>query len=69
MRSTEKKKHLIPEADSTHPASQHDKAPSVSLTCFEDIARLAERRRDLALKSDFERYARPVDIAPSAPCF
>ena len=51
-------------------------APGPRLSSFEDVAVLAEARRDIALKYDIERYVRPISFrlgavefepAPGAP--
>jgi len=40
--------------------------PGPRLASFEDIAALAEARRDIALKYEIERYVRPISFRPGA---
>ncbi|HKR88050.1 MAG TPA: DNA polymerase III subunit gamma/tau, partial [Phenylobacterium sp.] len=37
-----------------------------SIATFEDMLKLIERRRDIALKLDVERYVRPISFRPGA---
>jgi DNA polymerase-3 subunit gamma/tau len=46
------------------PKAQADPGPR--LASFEDIAALAEARRDIALKYEIERYVRPISFRPGA---
>ncbi|MBV8594587.1 MAG: DNA polymerase III subunit gamma/tau, partial [Caulobacteraceae bacterium] len=59
-------------AHATHPAAQ----PRVQAANgppeparFEDVVRMAEDRRDIALKLDLERHARPISFRPGAIVF
>ncbi|HEY8574025.1 DNA polymerase III subunit gamma/tau [Phenylobacterium sp.] len=40
--------------------------PAVTLQTFEDMLALIDRRRDVALKLDVERYIRPISFRPGA---
>jgi DNA polymerase-3 subunit gamma/tau len=40
--------------------------PVASIATFEDMLRLIERRRDISLKLDVERYVRPISFRPGA---
>ena len=40
--------------------------PVASIATFEDMLKLIERRRDIALKLDVERYVRPISFRPGA---
>ena len=40
--------------------------PVASIASFEDMLKLIERRRDVALKLDVERYVRPISFRPGA---
>jgi DNA polymerase-3 subunit gamma/tau len=40
--------------------------PATSLQTFEDMLALIEKRRDIALKLDVERYIRPISFRPGA---
>jgi DNA polymerase-3 subunit gamma/tau len=44
-------------------------AAVAALRSFEDLARMAEVRRDIALKLDLERYARPISFRTGAVTF
>ena len=45
---------------------QPAKDPVASLSTFEDMLALIEKRRDIALKLDVERYVRPISFRPGA---
>ena len=49
--------------------SQPAAAPAPTLQCFEDVVRLIEQRRDIALKLDVERFVRPISFRPGAITF
>ncbi len=40
--------------------------PAVTLASFADVVALIERKRDIALKLDVERYVRPISFRPGA---
>lgn len=40
--------------------------PQVTLQSFEDVVRLVSAKRDIVLKLDLERYARPISFRPGA---
>jgi DNA polymerase-3 subunit gamma/tau len=41
-------------------------APTAALQTFEDMLALIDKRRDIALKLDVERYVRPISFRPGA---
>ena len=51
-------------AVSVAPAPADVPPPSARLTSFQDVVALAGERRDIKLKSDLERYVRPIRVAP-----
>jgi DNA polymerase-3 subunit gamma/tau len=50
----------------TQPSLSPQANPGPRLASFEDIAALAEARRDIALKYEIERYVRPISFRPGA---
>jgi DNA polymerase-3 subunit gamma/tau len=48
------------------PAAQPATEPVASLQTFEDMLALIDRRRDIALKLDVERFIRPISFRPGA---
>jgi len=48
------------------PQAQFSTEPVASIATFEDMLKLIERRRDIALKLDVERYVRPISFRPGA---
>jgi DNA polymerase-3 subunit gamma/tau len=46
-----------------------DLADPAVLRSFDDLARLAEAKRDIILKTDLERHARPISFKPGAIVF
>jgi DNA polymerase-3 subunit gamma/tau len=50
----------------TQPSAGVRADPGPRLASFEDIATLAEARRDIALKYEIERYVRPISFRPGA---
>ncbi len=48
------------------PQSQPSSEPVAKLETFEDMLRLIEKKRDIALKLDVERYVRPISFRPGA---
>jgi DNA polymerase-3 subunit gamma/tau len=40
--------------------------PVASIATFEDMLRLIDRKRDISLKLDVERYVRPISFRPGA---
>jgi DNA polymerase-3 subunit gamma/tau len=47
-------------------AAQPATAPTASLQTFEDMLALIEKRRDISLKLDVERFVRPISFRPGA---
>jgi DNA polymerase-3 subunit gamma/tau len=48
------------------PQPQASSEPVAQLNTFEDMLKLIEKRRDIALKLDVERYVRPISFRPGA---
>jgi DNA polymerase-3 subunit gamma/tau len=48
------------------PQPQAASEPAVTLQTFEEMLALIEKRRDIALKLDVERYVRPISFRPGA---
>jgi DNA polymerase-3 subunit gamma/tau len=48
------------------PQAAFSTEPVASIATFEDMLKLIERRRDIALKLDVERYVRPISFRPGA---
>ncbi|HEX7946716.1 MAG TPA: DNA polymerase III subunit gamma/tau, partial [Phenylobacterium sp.] len=48
------------------PMSQPSTEPAASLQSFEDLLALIDRRRDITLKLDVERFIRPISFRPGA---
>jgi len=48
------------------PARQTHTAPMASPQSFEDVARLINERRDIALRLDVEKFVRPISFRPGA---
>jgi DNA polymerase-3 subunit gamma/tau len=48
------------------PQSASEPVASATLRSFEDVLALIDRRRDIALKLDVERYVRPISFRPGA---
>ncbi|MES4864637.1 hypothetical protein ABS203_20025, partial [Acinetobacter baumannii] len=40
--------------------------PMAQLASFEDILALIEKKRDITLKLDIERFVRPISVRPGA---
>ncbi|HWF00033.1 MAG TPA: DNA polymerase III subunit gamma/tau [Caulobacteraceae bacterium] len=51
------------------PAPANPAAASPVVASFEDLAGLADARRDIALRFDIERYVRPIGFRPGAVAF
>jgi DNA polymerase-3 subunit gamma/tau len=47
-------------------AAQAASAPMASLQTFEDMVALIDKRRDISLKLDVERFVRPISFRPGA---
>jgi DNA polymerase-3 subunit gamma/tau len=48
------------------PQAQSSTEPVASITTFEEMLALIDKRRDIALKLDVERYVRPISFRPGA---
>jgi DNA polymerase-3 subunit gamma/tau len=48
------------------PQSSSEPVASAALNSFEDVLALIEKRRDITLKLDVERYVRPISFRPGA---
>jgi DNA polymerase-3 subunit gamma/tau len=48
------------------PQSSSEPVASASLNSFEDVLALIDRKRDITLKLDVERYVRPISFRPGA---
>ncbi len=48
------------------PAAQAGPEPMATLASFEDLLALIDRRRDITLKMDVERFIRPISFRPGA---
>jgi DNA polymerase-3 subunit gamma/tau len=48
------------------PAAQSSTEPAATLQSFEDVLALIDRRRDITLKLDVERFVRPISFRPGA---
>ncbi|CAN7192731.1 DNA polymerase III subunit gamma/tau [Phenylobacterium sp. LjRoot219] len=48
------------------PQSSSEPVASASLRSFEDILALIDKKRDITLKLDVERYVRPISVRPGA---
>jgi DNA polymerase-3 subunit gamma/tau len=47
-------------------APQPQAEPQPTLQCFEDVLALIDRKRDITLKLDVERFVRPISFRPGA---
>jgi len=56
-------------ARALQPQAQPQPSAAPTLQSFEDVLRLIDNRRDIALKLDVEKYVRPISFRPGAITF
>jgi len=50
----------------SHPQSSSEPVATATLNSFEDVLALIDKKRDITLKLDVERYVRPISFRPGA---